>query len=98
MKTLVCCIVFASALAGCAQPGPPRHPGMQAAKDGAAGSECASHMKDMKDMKDMKTRHERMPMHAAAGASAPHDHGQAPAQGAGGMMAMQGECKMMPKP
>jgi hypothetical protein len=92
MKTLVCCIVFASALAGCAQPGPPRHPGMQAAKDGAAGSECASHMKDM------KAGHERMPMHAAAGASAPQDHGQTPAQGAGGMMAMQGECKMMPKP
>ena len=96
MKTLVCCLVFASALAGCAQSGPPRHPGMHsAAKDGTAGEGCARHMKDMTDM---KARHERMAMHAAAGASAPHDHAQAPAPAAGGTMAMQGECKMMPKP
>lgn len=90
MKTFICCAVFSAALAGCAQPGVPRHQGMKSmVKD---GTECSGHMQDM------KAHHEHMPMHAAAGASASHDHQEAPAQGANGAVPVNGECKMTQKP
>lgn len=97
MKTFIYRAAFSAALAGslagCAQPGPQRHQGMQSmSKDGTAGAACSDHMQDM------KAHHERMPMHAVASASAPHDHQAAQAQGANNATPMHGECKMMQKP
>lgn len=64
MKTFIYRAAFSAALAGslagCAQPGPQRHQGMQSmSKDGTAGAACSDHMQRM------KAHHERMPMHAA---------------------------------
>ena len=83
MNKSIFCALLAAGLTACAAP--PHRGGMQS----SAGGDCAAHMEHIKQ------RHERMPMHAAQGASAPQHGGGMHAAGGDAMKMMGSECKMM---